>query len=247
MYTGWSHINKQPFKYRPLKDSKVYVYFAQRTGATSSRRREEMGALTSIFCVIFLATEWKGFRTSLCSSSPDFPHQTGSAKGHILFQFMPRYSGPALTWLLWPYLQHNRPSGTQLLLSLLFQWNGKPSSQHGLASISECVLTDLWNSLYMRTTLYWSPETMGMRAAFWLQHLLRLTIYTTQVRSVMGQSPFAWMSTAPTTLSKLNGIQDKAVCLAGTTSTTSTILSMTSAQRLQYEQSVHGYSPRLLW
>ena len=36
------------------------------------------------------------------------------------------------------------------------------------------------------------------------------TIYKNEVRNVMEYSPFAWMSPAPTTLKKLDTIQDKA-------------------------------------
>ncbi len=46
------------------------------------------------------------------------------------------------------------------------------------------------------------------------------TIYKAQVRSVMEYSPLAWMSAAPTTLKKLDTIQDKAGRLIGTPSTT---------------------------
>ena len=45
------------------------------------------------------------------------------------------------------------------------------------------------------------------------------TIYKAQVRSVMEYSPFAWVGVAPTTLKKLDTIQDKATHLIGTTST----------------------------
>ena len=45
------------------------------------------------------------------------------------------------------------------------------------------------------------------------------TIYKAQVRSVMEYSPLAWMGASPTTLKKLDTIQDKAARLIGTTST----------------------------
>ena len=45
------------------------------------------------------------------------------------------------------------------------------------------------------------------------------TIYKAQVRSVMEYSPLTWMAVAPTTLKKLDTIQDKAARLIGTTST----------------------------
>ena len=56
------------------------------------------------------------------------------------------------------------------------------------------------------------------------------TIYKAQVRSVMEYSPLAWMGAAPTTLKKLDPIQDKAAHLIGTIST--------NTHFLQYRRSV---------